>query len=321
MTIISPPPVAPTLQPIADLLAQLALAPSQTHKSLTLWPLLSSEEAAVSDGPGYVLLARALEDGTVQIDEVSEGGSVPNVRVTNRGAQDVLFLFGEEIRGAKQNRIANASFLVAAQSELVIDVSCVERGRWGRRGRGGFGASGEVVSNLMRKKMAHKVAESRAPWWKLRRRPAGGVARRRRAAGLRADGVGDGLVRGLHPFASERPERPARGLPSARASGRIRGDLPAARSSASKSIGRPEVFADRFEGLVRSYAVDAIDAALGQRERERALPRYDSPEAFLAALGSRAGRARALSRRGRRPPHRGRGHRAAAPWSRIRSST
>lgn len=41
--------------------------------------------------------------------------------------------------------IALASFLVAAQSELVIDVSCVERGRWRRQGRGGFGASGEVV--------------------------------------------------------------------------------------------------------------------------------------------------------------------------------
>jgi len=40
---------------------------------------------------------------------------------------------------------------------------------------------------------------------------------------------------------------------------------------------------------VRSYAIDAIDAALGRREQEperkRALPGHDSPEAFLAALG------------------------------------
>ena len=81
-----PPAPAPTLQPIAE------------------------------------LLAHALEDGTVQIDEVSEAGSVPNVRVTNRGAQNVLFLFGEEIRGARRNRIANASFLVPAQSELWHDI-------------------------------------------------------------------------------------------------------------------------------------------------------------------------------------------------------
>jgi hypothetical protein len=37
--------------------------------------------------------------------------------------------------------------------------------------------------------------------------------------------------------------------------------------------------------LVRAYAVDAIDAALAARERERSLPRHDSPAAFLAALG------------------------------------
>jgi hypothetical protein len=58
-----------------------------------------------------------------------------------------------------------------------------------------------------------------------------------------------------------------------------------------EAIGRPEVFTDQFEGLVRSYAVDAIDTALGARER--ALPRHDSPEAFLAAL------ARAPAQRGR----------------------
>ena len=62
-----------------------------------------------------------------------------------------------------------------------------------------------------------------------------------------------------------------------------------------EAIGRPEVFTDQFEGLVRSYAVDAIDAALGARERECALPRHDSPEAFLAALArAPAQRARSL---------------------------
>ena len=35
-------PPTPTLQPIAELLARIALAPQQTHKSLTLWPLLLS---------------------------------------------------------------------------------------------------------------------------------------------------------------------------------------------------------------------------------------------------------------------------------------
>jgi hypothetical protein len=43
-----------------------------------------------------------------------------------------LFLEGEELRGAMQNRILNMSVLVPAQAKLTIPVSCVEQGRWKR---------------------------------------------------------------------------------------------------------------------------------------------------------------------------------------------
>jgi hypothetical protein len=42
---------------------------------------------------------------------------------------------GEELIGAKQNRIVNLTILVAATSELTIPVSCVEAGRWRARSR------------------------------------------------------------------------------------------------------------------------------------------------------------------------------------------
>jgi hypothetical protein len=282
MTIPETNPPTPTCQPIAELLARLALAPRQAHKALTLWPLILREDAI--EERDYVPLARALEDGSLAIDEVDAGGSVPHVRVTNRGARDVLFLFGEEIRGAKQNRIANASFLVPAQSERVIDVSCVEQGRWGRRSRAGFAASGEVVSSLMRRKMARKVAASR-----------------RRGAGFAADqlevwqAVGERLAHSRTASATDSYEDY---IESRRAD---LGDLLGAFRPLPRQvgfvavhgedvlglevIGLAAVFADRFEGLVRSYAIDAIDAALGERDRERPLFGHASPEAFLAALG------------------------------------
>ena len=291
MTTHTTPPLAPSVQPIAELLASIALAPQQTHKALTLWPLLLSADAPVPDASGYILLARALEDGALQIDEVSEGGSVPHVRVTNRGVHDVLFLFGEEIRGAKQNRIANASFLVPAQSELVIDVSCVERGRWGRQGQAGFGSSGEVVSHLMRKKMAYQVAGSRRRGGRFeadQREVWHDVSERLAHAGTASatDSYEDYILSRRSDLSDMlvafRPLERQVGFVAV-AGGEVVG---------LEAIGRPEVFAERFEALVRSYAIDAIDAALGRREREpereRALPRHDSPEAFLAALGRAA---------------------------------
>jgi hypothetical protein len=66
----------------------------------------------------------------LRIEELHEAGSAPELRVVNEGALRVLILEGDELVGARQNRVVNSSVLVAAGSELVLPVSCVERGRW-----------------------------------------------------------------------------------------------------------------------------------------------------------------------------------------------
>ena len=78
----------------------------------------------------YLLSDEAIGAGSVTVEEVSEGGSVPNLLVSNTGDSRVLFLEGEELKGAKQNRVLNTSVLVAAHSKTPIPVSCVEQGRW-----------------------------------------------------------------------------------------------------------------------------------------------------------------------------------------------
>ena len=55
---------------------------------------------------------------------------MPELRVANPLSEHVLFYDGEELVGAKQNRILNVSVLVGARTELPIPVSCVEQGRW-----------------------------------------------------------------------------------------------------------------------------------------------------------------------------------------------
>lgn len=80
--------------------------------------------------PAYLLLEEALESGCAKVSEVSLSGDVNQLRFINQCERPVLLLDGEEIRGAKQNRVMNLSILVAAKSELIIPVSCVEAGRW-----------------------------------------------------------------------------------------------------------------------------------------------------------------------------------------------
>ena len=95
------------------------------HEALTAFPLYAEGEGAVD----YLLSDEAIAAGSVVVEVVSESGSVPNLRVDNRGDSRVLFLEGEELRGAKQNRVLNTSVLVAAHSQVMIPVSCVEQGR------------------------------------------------------------------------------------------------------------------------------------------------------------------------------------------------
>jgi hypothetical protein len=81
-----------------------------TFESLSIVPLLGT---SLSEAP-YDTLDAALGRGTLHITEVSESGSVPEIKVLNRGRQPVLIIDGEELVGAKQNRTVNLSILVRA---------------------------------------------------------------------------------------------------------------------------------------------------------------------------------------------------------------
>ena len=88
-----------------------------------------------STEPDYLLLEEALALGCAHVDEVSESGDVNQLLFVNLCERPALLLDGEEIRGAKQNRVMNLSILAEAKSTLHIPVSCVEAGRWRHEGR------------------------------------------------------------------------------------------------------------------------------------------------------------------------------------------
>jgi hypothetical protein len=125
------------------------------HNTLSVFPLFAGSHRDID----YRLSDEALADQSVVVEEVSESGSVPNLLVENKGDLRVLFLEGEELVGAKQNRILNTSVLVAAHSKLEIPVSCVEQGRWGYKSRH-FGSSGSHSPSKLRRALKSSVSRS-----------------------------------------------------------------------------------------------------------------------------------------------------------------
>ncbi len=115
-----------SISAVVEALDSVELGSFQSFRNLTVFPLY----ARTLREADYVTLDEALARKWVHITEVGEGGSVPELSLVNIGPSPVLLLDGEELIGAKQNRVLNLTILVAAQSTLVIPVSCVESGRW-----------------------------------------------------------------------------------------------------------------------------------------------------------------------------------------------
>ncbi len=112
-----------TLRPFVEV---LQVGDPVGHANLTLVPLRGGRRERLE----YLLAAEAIQAGTLEITEISESGSVPELLAANKAANMILLLDGEELVGAKQNRILNTSVLLPARSKTKIPVSCVEQGRW-----------------------------------------------------------------------------------------------------------------------------------------------------------------------------------------------
>jgi hypothetical protein len=103
----------------------VTLGGPRQHRNLTIYPLV----APGADDLPYELLVDALGAGTLTIAEVGQG-TVPTLAARNAGPTAVLVLDGEQLIGARQNRMTNRSILLPAGSSTEIPVYCMEQGRW-----------------------------------------------------------------------------------------------------------------------------------------------------------------------------------------------
>jgi len=137
---------------LAEVLQTVEVGDPVALFGLQVFPLRWRQAADVN----YTTLDEAVREGNLEVTEVTESGSVPQLRVTNKGEVRTFLMAGEQLSGGKQNRVLNASIMVAPHSELPIPVSCVERGRWGYRSPN-FSGCGSSSNSRLRKTMHSSV--------------------------------------------------------------------------------------------------------------------------------------------------------------------
>lgn len=137
--------------------SRLEVGSPQHFKQLTVFPLF----APVAHDADYLLLDEALTTARAKVTEVSEGGTVPELWFENAADRAVLLLDGDQLAGAKQNRVLNLSILVGSGRSLKIPVSCVEQGRWSYRSRE-FHSTGRTLFAKARANKMRQVSKSLA---------------------------------------------------------------------------------------------------------------------------------------------------------------
>ena len=104
--------------------SNIELLTPQSHENVAIIPLKSEKKYI-----DVLTLKKGLELGLVEVKEC-EHSTVSTVIVKNNAVTPLILIDGEEIVGGDQNRIVNATTVIAPNSQSHISVSCTERGRW-----------------------------------------------------------------------------------------------------------------------------------------------------------------------------------------------
>ena len=218
------------------------------HRGVVVTPLFPRRDPVAE----YVTLDEALPRG-FRVDETSEAGTVPELVVSNPTDGRVLLYDGEELVGAKQDRILNVTVLVEAGAKLPIPVSCVEQGRW-RRTSAAFGSGDHISHSHLRRMKAQALAAQ-----PLARGVAQGHVWDEVQAKQSRMGVRSATSANRDTFAAN--VEWLRGLASAfpLQSGQCGAVLGLGDDLCADAVSRPEAFAILWPKLRAGYMLDAIE--------------------------------------------------------------
>ena len=261
---------------LQETLKNLDIGPAASFAGLTVFPLVAER----NDTRGYLTLDEALAQGSLKITETSRQGNVPELLLNNEGKLPVLLLDGEELVGAKQNRVLNLTVLAPAGEKIVITVSCVEAGRWSAQSREFLSADRLMFSDAR----MHKVA-SVSHAYRMESRPRSDQGR-----------VWEDIAHRSHNLGVQSPTGEMGAI--YRANRHKINDYVQAFQPVTNQVGAVFALAGRIRGmelfdhhrtlcdllpkLVRSYALDAMEIA----GSAHALPTEDDARTFLADVAA-----------------------------------
>jgi hypothetical protein len=263
------------MQVINEFLNNVEVGSAKNHANLTMFPLFGARGRV----PDYATLDEAIGGGWFEVSEVSDGGSVPELKVVNRGDRAVLMIDGEELRGAKQNRVLNLTILVPAGVTLVVPVSCVEQGRWAMQSRAMRSTADTLYAKARMEKLravsfsyraSQKPTSDQMGLWQE-------IEQKAKIMGVKSR---TGAVGDLYESESRRMGDYERALVPEK------GQTGAMFAIDGRLIGfeifeHPDLLRRLLGKIVRSYALDALHRPAGKRDLAR-----QSVEQFLAEVAA-----------------------------------
>jgi hypothetical protein len=255
-------------------LAAIKVGQATQFRNLIIFPLFATEARQ----PDYLTLDEALGGDLARITEVSEAGAVPELFFENLSDRKILLLDGEELVGAKQNRVLNVSILVPPQARIPIPVSCVEQGRWAWKSRH-FGSMGRAMYARARaKKMASVSASMRD--YGSRRSDQGEVWAdiEMKISAREADAPSRSMEDVFEHERAALDEYEKAFVPHERQAGAV--FAISGRIQGMELFGASGAFAKYLGKLVRSYAMDAVEEEPDRVEQ----PSETAPKRFIEDL-------------------------------------
>lgn len=241
-----------------------------SYRNLTLMPIVQTKP---SKQPAYIVLDEGMKSGAVKVIEKNADGEVNELELRNTSDQPLFLMAGEVIIGGKQDRIIGKDTIIPPKTTEVVEVFCVEHGRWSGR-KATFESAGALAHTELRKKA--KYAAQQEVWAEVKdknqKRKLDNATDTYRAVAQTSKQSGgslDGYRKHFERALAKNPQRDQVVGFVVAVNGKV---------AAIETFGSPELYRKLSTKLLGSYFVEAVDKPVAPKMTQ---PAAKEVEAFV----------------------------------------